>query len=43
MKKYVEGKSLKGKDRVDGFGYGFAFFFEKLFYLVELSLGENVG
>ncbi|XP_049991965.1 afadin isoform X14 [Alexandromys fortis] len=37
MKKHVEGKPLKGKDRVDGSGYGSALPPEKLPYLVELS------
>uniref|UniRef100_A0A8C6GGH4 Afadin n=1 Tax=Mus spicilegus TaxID=10103 RepID=A0A8C6GGH4_MUSSI len=37
MKKHVEGKSLKGKDRADGSGYGSALPPEKLPYLVELS------
>lgn len=43
MKKHVEGKPLKGKDRVDGSGYGSALPPEKLPYLVELSPGEKVG
>ncbi|XP_035312807.1 afadin isoform X3 [Cricetulus griseus] len=37
MKKHVEGKPMKGKDRVDGSGYGSALPPEKLPYLVELS------
>ncbi|XP_055472067.1 afadin isoform X4 [Psammomys obesus] len=37
MKKHVEGKPLKGKDRVDGSAYGSALPPEKLPYLVELS------
>lgn len=37
VKKHVEGKLLKGKDRVDGSGYGSALPPEKLPYLVELS------
>ncbi|XP_076782708.1 afadin isoform X17 [Arvicanthis niloticus] len=37
MKKHVEGKPLKGKDRTDGSGYGSALPPEKLPYLVELS------
>ncbi|XP_040614188.1 afadin isoform X18 [Mesocricetus auratus] len=37
MKKHVEGKPLKGKDRVDGSGYGSTLPPEKLPYLVELS------
>lgn len=43
MKKHVEGKPLKGKDRVDGSGYGSALPPEKLPYLVELSPGEKAG
>ncbi|XP_057617333.1 afadin isoform X6 [Chionomys nivalis] len=41
MKKHVEGKPLKGKDRVDGSGYGSALPPEKLPYLVELSPGRR--
>ncbi|EDL20490.1 mCG140188, partial [Mus musculus] len=41
MKKHVEGKSLKGKDRADGSGYGSALPPEKLPYLVELSPGRR--
>ncbi|XP_013207789.1 afadin isoform X13 [Microtus ochrogaster] len=41
MKKHVEGKQLKGKDRVDGSGYGSALPPEKLPYLVELSPGRR--
>ncbi|XP_052025252.1 afadin isoform X3 [Apodemus sylvaticus] len=37
MKKHIEGKPLKGKDRADGSGYGSALPPEKLPYLVELS------
>ncbi|XP_028638465.1 afadin [Grammomys surdaster] len=37
MKKHVEGKPLKGKDRADSSGYGSALPPEKLPYLVELS------
>nr|XP_042117846.1 afadin isoform X17 [Peromyscus maniculatus bairdii] len=37
MKKHVEGKPLKGKDRADGSGYGSVLPPEKLPYLVELS------
>ncbi|XP_036025061.1 afadin isoform X16 [Onychomys torridus] len=37
MKKHVEGKPPKGKDRADGSGYGSALPPEKLPYLVELS------
>ncbi|XP_017652343.1 afadin isoform X10 [Nannospalax galili] len=37
MKKHVEGKLLKGKERADGSGYGSALPPEKLPYLVELS------
>lgn len=43
MKKHVEGKPMKGKDRVDGSGYGSALPPEKLPYLVELSPGEKAG
>ncbi|XP_040614187.1 afadin isoform X17 [Mesocricetus auratus] len=41
MKKHVEGKPLKGKDRVDGSGYGSTLPPEKLPYLVELSPGRR--
>ncbi|XP_055472072.1 afadin isoform X9 [Psammomys obesus] len=41
MKKHVEGKPLKGKDRVDGSAYGSALPPEKLPYLVELSPGRR--
>ncbi|ERE82131.1 afadin [Cricetulus griseus] len=41
MKKHVEGKPMKGKDRVDGSGYGSALPPEKLPYLVELSPGRR--
>ncbi|XP_041536259.1 afadin isoform X16 [Microtus oregoni] len=41
MKKHVEGKPLKGKDRVDGSGYGSVLPPEKLPYLVELSPGRR--
>ncbi|XP_076782697.1 afadin isoform X6 [Arvicanthis niloticus] len=41
MKKHVEGKPLKGKDRTDGSGYGSALPPEKLPYLVELSPGRR--
>ncbi|CAO2628828.1 Afdn [Lemmus lemmus] len=41
MKKHGEGKPLKGKDRVDGSGYGSALPPEKLPYLVELSPGRR--
>ncbi|EDL83216.1 rCG29130, isoform CRA_a [Rattus norvegicus] len=41
MKKHVEGKPLKGKDRADGSGYGSALPPEKLPYLVELSPGRR--
>lgn len=43
MKKHVEGKPLKGKDRADGSGYGSVLPPEKLPYLVELSPGEKAG
>lgn len=43
MKKHVEGKPLKGKDRADGSGYGSVLPPEKLPYLVELSPGEKTG
>ncbi|XP_021093649.1 afadin isoform X11 [Heterocephalus glaber] len=36
-KKHIEGKTLKGKERADGSGYGSALPPEKLPYLVELS------
>nr|XP_015850354.1 afadin isoform X11 [Peromyscus maniculatus bairdii] len=41
MKKHVEGKPLKGKDRADGSGYGSVLPPEKLPYLVELSPGRR--
>ncbi|XP_036025057.1 afadin isoform X13 [Onychomys torridus] len=41
MKKHVEGKPPKGKDRADGSGYGSALPPEKLPYLVELSPGRR--
>ncbi|XP_051062037.1 afadin isoform X1 [Phodopus roborovskii] len=41
MKKHVEGKLPKGKDRVDGSGCGSALPPEKLPYLVELSPGRR--
>ncbi|XP_062952466.1 afadin isoform X12 [Cynocephalus volans] len=41
MKKHVEGKPLKGKERADGAGSGSALPPEKLPYLVELSPGRR--
>ncbi|XP_075858901.1 afadin isoform X9 [Microcebus murinus] len=40
-KKHLEGKPLKGKERVDAAGYGSALPPEKLPYLVELSPGRG--
>ncbi|XP_021093645.1 afadin isoform X7 [Heterocephalus glaber] len=40
-KKHIEGKTLKGKERADGSGYGSALPPEKLPYLVELSPGRR--
>ncbi|XP_051020126.1 afadin isoform X2 [Acomys russatus] len=41
VKRHGEAKPLKGKDRVDGSGYGSALPPEKLPYLVELSPGRR--
>ncbi|XP_072850223.2 afadin isoform X20 [Pogona vitticeps] len=41
LKKQVDGKPLKGKERVDGSGYGSSLPPEKLPYLVELSPGRR--
>lgn len=40
-KKHVDGKLAKGKEKVEGSGYGSALPPEKLPYLVELSPGEK--
>ncbi|XP_061480373.1 afadin isoform X13 [Rhineura floridana] len=41
LKKQIDGKPLKGKERVDGSGYGSSLPPEKLPYLVELSPGRR--